>query len=373
MSNKTAIVIGAGIVGLAVARAMANKKYDVTVFERNPKAMGASVRNFGMVWPIGQPSGALYDRAMYSRNVWKTICKEAGIWHTETGSLQLANNREELDVVEEFYNSNFYERDIELLSKKEILSRFNGITIKNLKGGFYSSSELIVDPREAIEKIPIYLSEKLNIKFIYNTCITRIEGNTVYSGLKSWNADKIFICSGQDFETLFPNVYAKSGITKCKLQMMRTTPQKDNWQIGTSVSGGLTLTHYGAYANCSSLKALKKKIESEMPEFVKYGIHVMISQNEFFEFTIGDTHEYGLSPDPFDRKYLNDLVLGYLKTFVNIKSLKIAQTWNGVYAKLPGKTELVVSPTPHTTIVNALSGAGMTLSFGLADKIIVKL
>ena len=73
MAKKSAIVVGAGIVGMATARALALKGYAVHVYERNLKASGASVRNFGMVWPIGQPAGKLYERAIRSRNCWKEI------------------------------------------------------------------------------------------------------------------------------------------------------------------------------------------------------------------------------------------------------------------------------------------------------------
>ena len=88
--TNTAIVIGAGIVGLATARALAVRGHKVKVFERSQQAVGASVRNFGMVWPIGQPIGELYETALRSRSIWKETCMEAGIWHSENGSLHLA-------------------------------------------------------------------------------------------------------------------------------------------------------------------------------------------------------------------------------------------------------------------------------------------
>src|SRR4051812_48480878 len=99
MKQRTAIVIGAGIVGLATARALASRGYQVTVFERSEQPVGASIRNFGMIWPVGQPSGQLLDHAMLSRSIWKEICDEAGIWHSEKGSLHLAYHPDELLVM----------------------------------------------------------------------------------------------------------------------------------------------------------------------------------------------------------------------------------------------------------------------------------
>ena len=99
--HRSAIVVGAGIVGLATARALAARKYNVKVIERTEKAVGASIRNFGMVWPIGQPDGKLYERAILSASIWKEVCNEANIWHGEVGSLHLAYNDYEWNVLRE--------------------------------------------------------------------------------------------------------------------------------------------------------------------------------------------------------------------------------------------------------------------------------
>src|SRR3954468_18151052 len=106
MSHKTAIVIGAGIAGLAITRSLSERGYGVTVFERNEKAVGASIRNFGMLWPIGQPNGNLYERALKSKSIWKQVCDEAGLWYEETGSLHAAYNDLEQNVMSEFVEAN---------------------------------------------------------------------------------------------------------------------------------------------------------------------------------------------------------------------------------------------------------------------------
>ncbi|MCD8540304.1 MAG: TIGR03364 family FAD-dependent oxidoreductase [Leadbetterella sp.] len=371
--NKRAIVIGAGIVGLATARALAEKGFAVKVFERNEKCVGASIRNFGMVWPIGQPKGTLYERALRSREIWKESCEGAGIWYNPAGSLLNVYEEDELRVIEEFVELNRGYRDVALLSKEETLEKSPVTNPRGLKASLWSSTELIVDPREAIEKLPAYLSGKYKVEFHFGKAVSHIAQQTVYTGKETHEADVIFVCSGTDFETLYPETFAASGITKCKLQMMRTVPQDDDWKMGPALSAGLTLTHYGAFEECTSLKALKERVKREMPDYVEWGIHVMISQNGLGEITIGDSHEYGLTHDPFDRDEINQFIIYYLHKFTNIPDMEIAQTWNGIYPRLKGESEFIASPESGVTIINGLSGAGMTLSFGLAEEVVGKL
>ena len=371
MSNPSAIVIGAGIVGLATARALAIRGYKVTVFERNERAVGASIRNFGMVWPIGQPTGPLFERAMLSRSIWKQCCTDAGIWHDEVGSLHLAYNDDELQVIEQYANINKTQRDCALLTPDQALQKSQGVNPAGLKGALWSSTEMIVEAREAIGTIARYLAEKHNVTFHWNTAISRIEKSLVTSGNQKWQADEIFICTGVEFETLYPELFASLNITKCKLQMMRLAAQPNNWRIGPALCGSLSMIHYPGFQSAPALPALRKRYEEQYADYLKWGIHVMVSQNPSGELTVGDSHEYGLVHDPFDKDFINQMILKYLQTFTSLKDTRVIQTWNGTYAKMTtGQTELVVDASPGVTIINGLGGNGMTLSFGLCEQII---
>jgi glycine/D-amino acid oxidase-like deaminating enzyme len=49
----------------------------------------------------------------------------------------------------------------------------------------------------------------------------------------------------------------------------------------------------------------------------------------------------------------------------------MVQSWNGTYPKRTnGETEFVHQAQPNVWIVNGLGGAGMTLSFGLAEEVV---
>ena len=371
MSKQNAIVIGAGIVGLATARALAIRGYSVNVFERNERAVGASIRNFGMVWPIGQPTGALYERAMLSRSIWKEICTEAKIWHDEVGSLHLAYEDDELQAITEYVEANQQHRDVALLNPKQVIQKSPAVNGAELKGALWSADEIIVESRVAIGQVARYLSEKYDVTFHWNTAISRIEHPLVMSGNSSWEADEIFVCSGVDFETLYPELFAQSEITKCKLQMMRLVAQPDDWRIGPALCGGLSMIHYPGFQSAKSLPALRKRYEAQYGEHLEWGIHVMVSQNGAGELTIGDSHEYGLVHDPFDKEFINSLITGYLHTFAKFKDWKLAQSWNGIYSKMTnGQTELVMDAADGVTIINGLGGNGMTLSFGLCEQLI---
>jgi FAD dependent oxidoreductase TIGR03364 len=364
-------VIGGGIVGLAFAWTAARAGRSVVLFERDLKAQGASIRNFGMVWPIGQSSGPDHARALRSRELWRELALKAGISLDPVGSLHLAYQADELAVIEEFADrSTNLGFDCDLLTPEETLLKSQAVRADGLLGALWSPTEACVDPRQAIAKIPGYLAETYGVQLRFGQVVTSVEMPLVRTADgEVWDVDHAFICGGTDFRTLFPEIFDRSGIRLCKLQMMRTAPQPEAWRLGPMVAGGLTLCHYSAFQACPSLGELKRRFAETMPEFVRQGIHVMASQNAIGEVVIGDSHEYDEAIEPFDKPAIDAMILGYLKQMIDLPEWTMNARWHGIYAKHPTRLVFTAEPQPGARIVTAPGGAGMTLAFGFAEEL----
>jgi len=361
-------VIGGGIVGLAHAYEALNRGLSVALFERDPRPMSGSVRNFGMIWPIGQPPGPALERALLSRTVWEEVAEHVGFWREPLGSLHVAHADDEWAVLEEFAGtaeSRGYR--VELLSPEGCLRKCPHLATQGLRGGMFSKTEMCVDPREAVAKLFGWLERQPRAIVRPGTLITRVEHPWVIASTgERWQAERVLVCSGADMQTLYPEVYRTSGLAPCKLQMMRTVPQPSGWRLGPMLAGGSTLRHYAAFEGCPTLPRLRERFSNERPLFDRFGIHVMASQHAHNAVTIGDSHVYGDEISPFDASEIDDAVLSYLSTLIQLPDPRIAERWHGVYIKLKRGHEFVAEPSPGVRIANGPGGAGMTLSFGFA-------
>jgi FAD dependent oxidoreductase TIGR03364 len=185
-----------------------------------------------------------------------------------------------------------------------------------------------------------------------------------------WSARRLVICTGSDFRELAAEAFARSGLVPCKLQMMRSQAYGDRFRVGTHLAAGLTLRHYPSFAKCPTLPSLARRLDADLPDHGRYGIHVLVAQNDAGELVIGDSHEYGDAIEPFDKPEIDELILAYLRTFVTVPDLTIAARWHGIYVKHPTDSYVVARPSPETLAVTGVGGAGMTLSFGLAEQLV---
>lgn len=99
MDNADVIVIGAGVVGLAVARSLALQGREVLVLEAADHfGSGASSRNSEVIHAgIYYPAGSLKARlSVAGRDLLYAFCRERGVEHRRCGKLILATSAAEL-------------------------------------------------------------------------------------------------------------------------------------------------------------------------------------------------------------------------------------------------------------------------------------
>ncbi len=373
-------IVGAGIVGLAHAWSAAERGYQVTVFERSSRASGASVRNFGMVWPVGQPHGKNYETAILSRARWLRLSAEAGLWVNPCGSVHLAHRPDEWIVLQEFCErAASLGIACELLTPRQIHDLTPAVNPKGLLGGLSSPTECCVNPKEAIRSIPAWLTEKYGVRFHFQTHIAHLESTgddaDVNSRVRvttsygdSADFEKAVVCCGAELQSLYPNVLASSGLKRCKLQMLSLHGGGAGWTLGPHLASGLTLRHYHNFDICPGLENLKNRIQTETPELDQFGIHVMASQNNYGQIILGDSHEYNADIEPFDKSLIDQLILRELQKILRLPDWTVAEHWHGVYAKHPTLPVFEASPEPGVYLCTGTGGAGMTMSFGLAEK-----
>lgn len=365
------IVVGAGILGLAHAYQLARRRRRVAVVEKDAAAVGASVRNFGLLWPIGQPLGPLRRLAQRSLITWLEVLRAAQIPFDPCGVLFLAHHDDEAQVLREYDRLAAEAGDpVERLSVSQVRKLCPLAQSEGLQAGLFSRRETRIEPVAALPGIARWLNREFAVAFHNGRAATRVELPKLWAGDQTWTTRKIWICCGADLGILYPDLLRAAGPQVCKLQMLRTRPLGDKARLGPVLAGGSTLRHYPTFAACPTLANLKSRFAADLPELDRYGIHLLICQNSLGELILGDSHEYAEPPDPEEKSLIEELILSTAKTMLGPPIPEIAARWSGVYVRFPDAPFFLLRPARDVTIVTGAGGAGMTLAFGLADHVV---
>lgn len=373
MLEKTDIaIVGAGIVGLAHAYHAAKAGYSVTVFERNASAIGATVRNFGMLAIVAQHEGAQRENALRTLGHWKHVAGECGLKLHNNGCLFLAREPEEMAVLEEYAESGAVISDkATLLDASGIDQCLGGLQCDDLLGGLWSPDAWKIDQRQAPAKIAEWLAKDFGVTFHFSTEVIEVDTNSLITAKGSVEAKHIIICSGDEFSVLFPREFEKSKVGQCKLQMLRLRTDCDV-ELQPFVLGGLSMSRYSAFSSCPSLIALKRLQQAKYKKFIDFGIHLIVTEEADVSITIGDSHAYGSNLDNERNTEIDDLLLEYLSLLLSIPSYKIEERWIGYYAHHNEQEVMQISPKENVEIVTLTNGQGMTHAFSLAEDVIHK-
>ncbi len=368
MSEKIRVgIVGSGIIGLAHALAFARQNCEVTVFERDSSPLGASIRNFGLFWPIGQEQDFLAT-VKRSNQIWQNIISLTNIPVNKCGSLLVAMQPDELELILEFFEQEKDQRPgLNLITRTELSSNYKYLRSGKLLGALRSGEEFVIDPRTAIPMIIGYLQSGFDINFHFNTTIREVSDGFLFSEDRPWPVDIIVICSGDEFDTLLPLMFSESGLQKCHLQMMKATPTLAT-ELKSIICGGLSLIRYPSFSGCKTLRTLKHRLKEELPNHIEAGIHVILAQNPHGDLLIGDSHQYQPQKPLAISQKINKMIIGYLEKFAHLPEHEITELWQATYSLHPYKKHYFEQASKNIWISTGFGGAGMTLGFGQAEE-----
>jgi len=360
-------VVGAGILGLATALAGARRGLRVIVIDRDARCQGASVRNFGFVTVSGQERYTMWPRARRSRAVWQEVAAAAGIPIVHTGVWLTARLPESVALLEAFLASDMAE-GCRMLSPAEARRRCPWLAAPALLAVLESTTELRVEPYEAIPRIADWLARAHGVSFLRSTAVQGIEAPRVRTSRGTLQAECVVVCPGDDFVALYPDRLQTFALTRCKLQMLRLADP--GFRIPATLMSDLGLARYHGFSELAGGALLKARLAEERPEQVRYGVHLIVAQSADGSLVVGDSHDYGESPDPFSREQVDALILDEFRAALGIEAPPTIGRWIGTYASSPDRAVLIDAPDAAVRIAIVTSGAGASTGFAIGEELI---
>ncbi len=360
-------VIGMGIVGLAHAFAAARAGKQVVVLDREASAIGASIRNFGFVTVTGQARGEMWELALRTRDIWAEVAPRAQIAIDQTGLTVFAHREEASAVLDALFKTEMGER-CDQYTEPAYRQKFPDAPVASFRSCLVSPHELRIEPRKALPQLKDWLERDWGVEFRSQTNVAECRSGELLTPGGSVKAEVIFACPGDHLTGLFPDVLKRKDITRCKLQMMRLGPA--GITLPTPYMADLSLVRYEGYAGLPESSALRERLLKERRAHLDAGVHLIVVQASDGSLVVGDSHDYGPSPDPFQRKDIDDLILSALDETLPGDFGQPTERWTGTYAWSPHQPWFTeeVDKDVHLTVITC--GAGMSTAFAIAERVV---
>ncbi len=376
MKKYDLIVIGGGVLGTFHAYHGLKNGLKVALLEKNKMPQGATTQNFGQVVPSGMNTKwQAYGRE--SLKIYKEIQEQFDITARQNGSVYLASNQEEVQLIEELHEINTKnEYASRLLTKNECLNKYPGLRPEYISAGLFFPEEITVEAIQMIHRLQSYMVSQMGLSYFTNQHILSCEETT--NGVKAqsasgkiFEANKIIVCNGSEFKSLFPELFKASDLEVTKLQMLQTKSQH-NYELLGNILTGWSIRRYEAFSECPSFLEIKAKEERDSLQ-KKWGVHILFKQSPDGSVIIGDSHEYADVQNIEDLGYrlnmdIDNFMIHEAQKIINLPTYDIQNRWFGMYSQCKTSDIFQENISPNIHVVTGIGGKGMTGSAGFAKE-----
>jgi FAD dependent oxidoreductase TIGR03364 len=363
-------IVGAGIVGLAHALAAARAGLRVVVIERDLRANGASIRNFGFITVTGQPRGDMWRLARRTRDVWAEVAPRAGVAIQHKGLLLTLRRPESVALAEAFLATEMGE-GCQLLNTAALQAACPQIVAPGALGAIASPHELRVESAAALPQLVDWLAREHEVAFRMGTAAFTVAPPVIETSRGAVRAERVVVCPGADFASLFPERIEAFAPQRCRLSMLRLAPPGFRWPAG--VMSDLGLVRYRGYADLPEAAPLRARLMAEQGEHLAHGVHLIAVQSADGSLVVGDSHHYAALPPPFAPAEAETLILDEFEKATGLAPPSVVERWTGVYAVSDAQPYVVDAPAPDVRLVMVTSGAGASTAFAIGEAVIADL
>ncbi len=360
-------VVGAGILGLATALAAVRRGLRVIVVDRDPEARGASVRNFGFVTVTGQEPGAMWARARRTREVWREVALAAGIPVVHNGMWMMTRRAEAFRLIETFMGTDMAE-GCRVLSAQEARRRCPQLVAPDLMGVLESTVELRVESRDAIPRLANWLREAHRVRFMRNAPVQAIDPPWVHTSVVRLRAERVAVCTGDEYQGLYAERFAAHQLLRCKLQMLKLADP--GFRLPATLMSDLGLVRNAGYATLEPISALRSRLALEQPEHLSNGVHLIVVQNADGTLIVGDSHHYTSTPDEIAYTPIDTLILQEYRAALGVNPPPVLERWVGTYAYAKDKSVLIDAPEPAVRLAVVTCGSGASTAFAIGEELV---
>lgn len=359
-----AVVVGAGIIGTWHALELIEAGFAVDHLEADAAPVGASVRNFGLVWVSGRRSGNELDVARRARARWEEMgARVPGLGFRAAGSLTVATTETERSVMEEFSRTAAAkERSIAFLQPDEVHSH-NPAVRGDVAGALFCVLDAVVEPRLVPGALRDHLAGHAPERYRFHPGRRVTEtgpGVVLDASGRRWEGDVVIVATGAAYDHLPAALPLASRLRRVRLQMFETGPYPEH--LTTALADADSLRYYPAY------EAAPRHELGEQDEIAAHHhLQLLLVQRPDGGLTIGDTHAYD---EPFDFA-LSEAPTGELLSragrILGGELPPVRRRWEGVYAECTdGAVCLREEIDDRVWLVTGPGGRGMTCSPAIA-------
>jgi FAD dependent oxidoreductase TIGR03364 len=372
MQRSDVIVVGAGILGVSFAAALLARGRKVVLIERHSQPGDGSVRNFGLAWPFVMPGPEWVPDHLRTAEIYSELARTLSFDHQKHGALLVAQSPAEIRVMEEFAAmTGDWQIEAEMLPAHAARSKQRLLGATTL-GALHFPGAAAVNPRRLVAAWLEQLRAQATAVIRSATTAVWLEaksgGHRILTSAGEWfEADRVVLCSGEDFQTLLPEVLRTSGLVRCKLQMLETEALD---AAGPSLAFGRSLRHYPLFSKCPGFSALRSSSADE--ELDRFGIHLLLKPTSEGTLVIGDSHEdqEGEAPRDFDYSArIENRLLELASAVLDVPRGNLAprRRWLGYYSRHATRACFEAEPQPGVHVFSGLT-CGMSAGPGFAER-----